>query len=207
MKNKIKSIISLMIILLIILCSINFKVYAVEDNNYVNANQESTVIDEYNRDNGMIIEVERVEAGKKCENKEVSVNINIKNANYISGGTLKIAYDSELKFIDIENKNDNYSFQVVNNTEESIAVIAFSSTQGEAGDFKVCSLKFKLPEKIEEEYYNVSLEKDTNLITASKVGNNYKLFSAVIHCEKSTNMSFWKIILIVIGVILIIIIL
>ena len=41
--------------------------------------------------------------------------------------------------------------EVVNNQDESILIIAFTSNEGQSGDIKLCSLKFRLPKTIKEE--------------------------------------------------------
>ena len=105
--------------------------------------------------NKMEIELTGVDAGKNCENKEAMVDVSINNANYVNGGTIQIKYDSDLTFVSAENKNENYSMEVVNNQDESILIIAFTSNEGQSGDIKLCSLKFRLPKTIKEEkYYN-----------------------------------------------------
>ena len=59
--------------------------------------------------NKMEIELTGVDAGKNCENKEAMVDVSINNANYVNGGTIQIKYDSDLTFVNAENKNENYS--------------------------------------------------------------------------------------------------
>ncbi|MBP3502651.1 MAG: hypothetical protein J6K42_04140 [Clostridia bacterium] len=206
MKKKIK------ILLIILMSFVLFKTtYAVEDNavkstRTTTANE--TITEDYNRQEKMILEITGVEAGKKCENKEVSVDINVKNANYITAGTIQIKYDSRLQYINTENENSEYTIQSVNNKNESVIVIAFTSNEGKSGDFKICSLKFKLPEKIEEEtYYNVSFGDETKIITSNNLGNNYKLTPAVIHCEKQSSTAYFKYILIILGIIVVLVLL
>ena len=98
--------------------------------------------------NKMEIELTGVDAGKNCENKEAMVDVSINNANYVNGGTIQIKYDSDLTFVSAENKNENYSMEVVNNQDESILIIAFTSNEGQSGVIKLCSLKFRLPKTI-----------------------------------------------------------
>lgn len=171
--------------------------YAVQDN----------VIDESVNINNMEIELTGVEAGKNCENKEVMVDVNINNANYVNSGTIQIEYDSDLKFVNVENKNENYSIEVVNNEEESVLVIAFTSNEGQPGDIRICSLKLKLPGTIKEEkYYKLSFGEETKLTTTQAFGNKYKLFPATIHCEKSDKSTVIKYILIAVGIVLMVLI-
>lgn len=182
---------------------INKQAYAVQDNEINNdVNQEEGI----NRNN-MEIELTGVEAGKNCENKEVMIDVNINNAIYVNSGTIQIEYDSDLKFVNIENENGDYSIEAVNNEEESILVLAFTSNEGQTGDFRICSLKFKLPQTIKEEkYYKLSFGEETKLITTQVFGNKYKLFPATIHCEKSEKSTVIKYILIAVGVVILIVI-
>lgn len=184
-------------ILLIILLSAQLlrPTYAVEEkivkSTATSISNEVAVNKDYNRQDKMEVEITSVEAGKKCANKEVSVDINVKNANYITAGTVQIKYDSRLQFVNVENINSEYTIQMANNKNESIVVIAFTSNESKSGDFKLCSLKFKMPEKINDEtYYNVSFGDETKFMTSNNLGNNYKLTPAVIHCEKQSGKSW-----------------
>ena len=158
--------------------------------------------------NKMEIELTGVDGGKNWENKEAMVDVSINNANYVNGGTIQIKYDSDLTFVSAENKNENYSMEVVNNQDESILIIAFTSNEGQSGDIKLCSLKFRLPKTIKEEkYYNISFGESTNITTTQNLGSEYNLFPTTIHCEKSNKtMTIIKWILIIVGIVLIVVI-
>ena len=96
---------------------------------------------EENSSNESTMSIELLEKDKKERgaNEEVGIEVNMKDVNNITAGILKIKYDSSLKYIGIEEKNNNYTIQEVANEEQSILVIAFTSNEGKSGDMKLCS--------------------------------------------------------------------
>lgn len=164
---------------------------------------------EENSSNESTMSIELLEKDKKERgaNEEVGIEVNMKDVNNITAGVLKIKYDSSLKYIGIEEKNNNYTIQEVANEEQSILVIAFTSNEGKSGDMKLCSLKFKMPEKITEKTnFDISFDNETNLVTADNSNEKYKLIPITVNCKK-TEKSEKIYIGIAIGVILILILL
>ena len=139
---------------------------------------------EENSSNESTMSIELLEKDKKERgaNEEVGIEVNMKDVNNITAGILKIKYDSSLKYIGIEEKNNNYTIQEVANEEQSILVIAFTSNEGKSGDMKLCSLKFKMPEKITEKTnFDISFDNETNLVTADNSNEKYKLVQITVN--------------------------
>lgn len=109
---------------------------------------EKNEVESSSSSKSMSVELVEKDKRERNENEEVNIEVNMKDADYITAGILKIKYDSDLEYIGTEEKNNNYTIQEAVNGEQSILVITFSSNEGKSGNIKLCTLKFKVPEKI-----------------------------------------------------------
>lgn len=168
---------------------------------------EKNDIESSSSSKSMSIELVENDKKERNENEEVNIEVNMKDADYITAGILKIKYDSDLKYIGTEEKNNNYTIQEAVNGEQSILVITFSSNEGKSGNIKLCTLKFKVPEKITEKTnFDISFEDETNLVTANDSTIKYKLVPTTVNC-KETEKSITIYIGIAVGIIVVLILL
>lgn len=168
---------------------------------------EKNDIESSSSSKSMSIELVENDKKERNENEEVNIEVNMKDADYITAGILKIKYDSDLKYIGTEEKNNNYTIQEAVNGEQSILVITFSSNEGKSGNIKLCTLKFKVPEKITEKTnFDISFEDETNLVTANDSTIKYKLVPTTVNCKK-TEKSITIYIGIAVGIIVVLILL
>lgn len=168
---------------------------------------EKNDIESSSSSKSMSIELVENDKKERNENEEVNIEVNMKDADYITAGILKIKYDSDLKYIGTEEKNNNYTIQEAVNGEQSILVITFSSNEGKSGNIKLCTLKFKVPEKITDKTnFDISFEDETNLVTTNDSTMKYKLVPTTVNCKK-TDKSITIYIGIAVGIIVVLILL
>ena len=109
------------------------------------------------------------------------------------------------------NENEEVNIEVnmkdAVNGEQSILVITFSSNEGKSGNIKLCTLKFKVPEKITDKTnFDISFEDETNLVTTNDSTMKYKLVPTTVNCKK-TDKSITIYIGIAVGIIVVLILL
>ena len=168
---------------------------------------EKNEVESSSSSKSMSVELVEKDKRERNENEEVNIEVNMKDADYITAGILKIKYDSDLEYIGTEEKNNNYTIQEAVNGEQSILVITFSSNEGKSGNIKLCTIKFKVPEKITKKTnFDISFEDETNLVTANDSTIKYKLVPTTVNCKK-TEKSITIYIGIAVGIIVVLILL
>lgn len=156
----------------------------------------------------MILNIESIQIDKFEPNKEISLPITVKNAESLCGGTLSLSYSNGLTFLGLENKNEDFSYKIVNNEDDNKVVITFSGKYGFNEDITLGNIKFKLPEQTENDsYYFVTYEDETTLLTSNTMTNSYELENSQIYIKKGkTKFSSSKLLLIILIIILLILI-
>lgn len=175
--------------------AIIFLVFAIcSFSRFVKADQENEEIE---------LKIESLNIEKFEKNKEISLPISVTNAQALCGGSLNINYSSDLVFKDIENKNEQFSYQVANNAEEHKLVISFSGKEGYDGDIILLNVKFKLPETSKNSnYYLLTFDKEnTALLTTNTMNNSYTIKDGEIYIKNGNERSNINIILIVLAII------
>lgn len=155
----------------------------------------------------MILNIESIQIDKFEPNKEISLPITIKNAKSLCGGTLSLSYSNGLTLLGLENKNEEFSYKIVNNEDDNKVVITFSGKYGFNENITLANIKFKLPEQAENEsYYFITYEDETTLLTSNTITNSYKLESSQIYIKNGkTKSSNFKLVLIILLIIILLI--
>lgn len=157
-----------------------------------------------------ILNIESMQIDKFEPNKEISLPITVKNAQSLCGGSLSLNYSNGLTFLGLENKNEEFSYKIVNNENDNKVVITFSGKYGLNEDITLGSIKFKLPEQtVNESYYFITYGDETTLLTSNTMTNSYNLESSQIYVksEKTKSSSFKLVIIILIIILLILVVL
>ena len=68
---------------------------------------EKNEVESSSSSKSMSVELVEKDKRERNENEEVNIEVNMKDADYITAGILKIKYDSDLEYIGTEEKNNN----------------------------------------------------------------------------------------------------
>ncbi|MBR2744225.1 MAG: hypothetical protein IKE01_02870 [Clostridia bacterium] len=126
------------------------------------------------------------------DNKEVKVPVKIENIESLCSGTIVIDCGG-LEFVGLEDKNDKFTIEGAQNQDDGKVTVSFSGSKGVNGDIDLFSIKFKMPEEVEnDKSFVLIIDEATSLATVQTASVKYTVTSGEVKVKKGNASKFNK---------------